>query len=117
MSAGGAARRSCLSVPGGDERKLAKVAGCGADEVVLDLEDAVPVVGKDAARETVAAFLAAPPNGVPRWTYPRDRRLDSHCHRCGTGPISSSTHAGPNSVMTGTLPRAGSCRRCRSAGE
>ncbi len=51
------ARRSCLTVPGDDERKLARAATLEADEVILDLEDAVPRGRKDAARETVARAL------------------------------------------------------------
>jgi citrate lyase subunit beta / citryl-CoA lyase len=50
-------RRSCLSVPGDDERKLAKAAGLTPDEVILDLEDAVAPGRKDAARELVARAL------------------------------------------------------------
>ncbi|MFF0449919.1 HpcH/HpaI aldolase/citrate lyase family protein [Streptomyces sp. NPDC004609] len=49
--------RSCLSVPGGDERKILKAWESAADEIVIDLEDAVPVPGKAAARETVRAVL------------------------------------------------------------
>jgi citrate lyase subunit beta/citryl-CoA lyase len=51
-----ARRRSCLSVPASSERKLAKASELDADEIVIDLEDAVPVAGKEAAR---AAALAA----------------------------------------------------------
>ncbi|KOV68014.1 citrate lyase [Streptomyces sp. NRRL WC-3618] len=51
------ALRSCLSVPGSDGRKIAKAAGSGADEIVLDLEDAVPPAGKDGARALVASWL------------------------------------------------------------
>ncbi len=47
-------RRSCLTVPGDDEHKLAKAAGLVVDEVILDLEDAVAAERKDGARETVA---------------------------------------------------------------
>jgi citrate lyase subunit beta/citryl-CoA lyase len=43
-------RRSCLTVPGDDERKLAKAAGIDADEVIVDLEDAVAPARKDEAR-------------------------------------------------------------------
>src|SRR4051812_16864552 len=52
-------RRSCLSVPGSSERMLAKAPGLGADEVVLDLEDAVATGEKDRARALVAAALEA----------------------------------------------------------
>ena len=53
--------RSWLFVPGDAERKLAKIDGCGADVVILDLEDAVAPSRKKAARELVAAFLAERP--------------------------------------------------------
>jgi citrate lyase subunit beta / citryl-CoA lyase len=53
-----AVRRSCLSVPGSSERKLAKAAGLAADEVVIDLEDAVAVAAKDEARAATVAALA-----------------------------------------------------------
>src|SRR5690606_7858297 len=42
--------RSCLSVPGTDDRKIRKAWDSEADEVVLDLEDAVQVARKDEAR-------------------------------------------------------------------
>jgi citrate lyase subunit beta/citryl-CoA lyase len=48
------ARRSCLTVPGDDERKLRKAAGLEVDEVILDLEDAVAAGRKEIARELVA---------------------------------------------------------------
>lgn len=51
------ARRSCLAVPGSSARKLAKAAGAGADEVVIDLEDAVAVSAKDEARAAVTEAL------------------------------------------------------------
>lgn len=50
--------RCCLSVPATDERRFAKAAASGADEVVLDLEDSVPPSGKEAARERVVRWLA-----------------------------------------------------------
>src|SRR4051794_12685748 len=52
-------RRSCLSVPGSSERKLAKAAGLSADEVVIDLEDAVAVGAKDEARAATVQALSA----------------------------------------------------------
>lgn len=54
-------RRSCLTVPGSSERMLAKAALLAADEVIVDLEDAVAVADKEAARETAAAALRARP--------------------------------------------------------
>ena len=51
------ARRTCHAVPGSSERFLAKAAGLAADEVFLDLEDAVAADQKDRAREQVVAAL------------------------------------------------------------
>jgi citrate lyase subunit beta/citryl-CoA lyase len=50
-------RRSCLTVPGDDDRKLRHAAQTPADEVIVDLEDAVSPARKDAARETAARAL------------------------------------------------------------
>ncbi len=52
-----AARRSCLVVPGNQAGMHAKALSSQADEVVFDLEDAVPADGKAEAREQVAATL------------------------------------------------------------
>jgi citrate lyase subunit beta / citryl-CoA lyase len=49
--------RSFLFIPGDSEKKLAKVDDCGADAVILDLEDAVAPENKAKAREMVAEFL------------------------------------------------------------
>src|SRR5260370_7546629 len=46
--------RSWLFAPGHDEKLLRKVFDAGADLVLLDLEDAVPLDKKDRAREMVA---------------------------------------------------------------
>lgn len=51
--------RSALYVPGNAPAKLDKALARGADEVIVDLEDAVPHAAKDSAREAVAAWLAA----------------------------------------------------------
>src|SRR6266511_3153547 len=54
------ARRSCLTVPGSSERMLAKARTLPADEIVVDLEDAVPPAEKTAAtrRRAADALLA-----------------------------------------------------------
>ncbi|HEX9776369.1 MAG TPA: CoA ester lyase [Actinomycetota bacterium] len=59
--------RSFLYVPGHREDALAKAASRGADALILDLEDAVPVAAKMAARAAVAAWLRARPEGVEAW--------------------------------------------------
>jgi citrate lyase subunit beta/citryl-CoA lyase len=50
--------RSLLFVPGDRPERMAKAAGCGADALILDLEDSVAPSAKPAARDAVAAFLA-----------------------------------------------------------
>lgn len=51
------AMRSWLFVPGDSEKKLAKVGTCGADVVIVDLEDAVAPEGKAAARSLARDWL------------------------------------------------------------
>ena len=55
--------RSMLFIPGDSEKKLGKVDDCGADAVILDLEDSVALSNKPLARELVPAFLAERPRG------------------------------------------------------
>ncbi len=50
-------RRSVLAVPGSNPRKMAKAATTAADEVFLDLEDAVAPSQKDEARRLVVEAL------------------------------------------------------------
>jgi len=57
--------RSYLYVPGNAADKLAKALGRGADALLLDLEDAVPVAEKERAREEAAAFLEGQPADGP----------------------------------------------------
>lgn len=52
-------RRACHVVPGSQQRMLAKACTLAADEVILDLEDAVAPSQKSTARAMVAAALAA----------------------------------------------------------
>ena len=53
-------RRTCLSVPGSNLAMIEKAKGLPADEVFLDLEDAVAPDAKAQARIQVAAALAGP---------------------------------------------------------
>lgn len=50
-------RRAALVAPGSDERKARKALASSADEVILDLEDAVTTALKDAARTRVAELV------------------------------------------------------------
>jgi citrate lyase subunit beta/citryl-CoA lyase len=49
--------RSWLFAPGDDQKKLAKANGCGADVIIVDLEDSVAAATKADARRTALAFL------------------------------------------------------------
>lgn len=73
-------------MPGDAPDKLAKAAGRGADAVIVDLEDAVPPAGKDAARSAVAAFLRSAPPGVAWWVRINPGRL---------GHVDAATVVGP----------------------
>ncbi|MET0757470.1 MAG: CoA ester lyase [Mycobacterium sp.] len=53
-------RRTCLSVPGSSPKMIEKAKGLPADEVFLDLEDAVAPEAKAQARTQVAVALAEP---------------------------------------------------------
>jgi citrate lyase subunit beta/citryl-CoA lyase len=51
--------RSWLYAPGNNPKLLEKVFGAGADAVILDLEDAVPLTEKEHARSLVAEAIRA----------------------------------------------------------
>ena len=51
--------RSFLFAPGNRPRMLEKVGHCGADAVILDLEDAVPISEKEATRQAVRDAVGA----------------------------------------------------------
>ena len=53
-------RRTCLSVPGSSDKMIAKAKMLPADQVFLDLEDAVAAEAKAAARTRVAQALCEP---------------------------------------------------------
>lgn len=57
MADDGRIRRALLFMPGDDRHKIEKGAGLDVDAVILDLEDAVALNRKQAARDTVQAAL------------------------------------------------------------
>ena len=57
MTTVGRPRRSCLAVPGSSTKMLAKAQGLPADQVFLDLEDAVAPLAKPEARKNIVAAL------------------------------------------------------------
>jgi len=50
--------RSLLFVPADDAKKLEKAMACGADALIVDLEDSIPARGKPNARTRAAAFIS-----------------------------------------------------------
>jgi citrate lyase subunit beta/citryl-CoA lyase len=52
--------RSLLFVPGNRPERVAKAFACGADVVIIDLEDSVPAQDKRAAREAAATAVERP---------------------------------------------------------
>jgi citrate lyase subunit beta/citryl-CoA lyase len=54
--------RSLLFVPGDRPDRMEKALTCGADGLILDLEDAVAPAAKGEARKAAAAFLEANPS-------------------------------------------------------
>jgi citrate lyase subunit beta/citryl-CoA lyase len=62
-AAGTAVLRSFLFVPGDNARRVEKALASDADAVILDLEDAVAVARKPAARAAAAEALARPRRG------------------------------------------------------
>ncbi len=54
------AARSALFVPASTPERIGKALASGADEVIVDLEDAVPPARKIDAREALAQWLAGP---------------------------------------------------------
>lgn len=58
--------RSLLFVPGDRPDRFDKAAGCGADAIILDLEDSVAPTRKAAAREAVGEYLSRPA-ALPRF--------------------------------------------------
>ena len=70
--------RSWLFAPGTEKRKMEKALASAADQVVFDLEDAVPPEQKDAA---LSLILETAPTAA-RPFYVRINRLDDdRCHK------------------------------------
>ncbi len=69
--------RSALFVPADDEKKLAKALGCGADALIIDLEDSVAAAAKARARRIAAEFVRATAQGPRPRLFVRVNPLDS----------------------------------------
>jgi citrate lyase subunit beta/citryl-CoA lyase len=93
--------RSLLFIPADDEKKLSKGFATGADALILDLEDAVSLPRKAAARALAAHYLAEtrPREDRPR-LYVRINALDTGLWQ---EDVSSVVGARPDGIL---LPKA-----------
>jgi citrate lyase subunit beta/citryl-CoA lyase len=93
--------RSLLFVPADAPAKLEKGLGCGADAIIVDLEDSVAPERKAAAREQATAFLAA------ALQHPARPRLLVRINGLSTGltdaDLDAVVAARPDAIM---LPKA-----------
>ncbi|MFI4997343.1 MAG: HpcH/HpaI aldolase/citrate lyase family protein [Hyphomicrobiales bacterium] len=70
--------RSLLFVPGDSEKKFARAMVCGADALILDLEDSIAPSAKEAARRTACSAIEAAHKAKTRpLIYVRVNPLDS----------------------------------------
>ena len=93
--------RSLLFVPADSAQKLGKALGCGADALILDLEDSVAPERKEAARAGAAAFLAQ-----TRPLQPRPRlivRINGLATGLSDADLDAVVPARPDAIM---LPKA-----------
>src|SRR4051812_4180279 len=100
-----AVRRCCLSVPASDARKVDKALSGGADEVVLDLEDAVPPAHKLSARKALVERLSTLPATEKRLTVRVNAPRTPWCH----ADIVACASAGPvlRSIIVPKVESAG----------
>ncbi|CAN5726728.1 CoA ester lyase [soil metagenome] len=94
--------RSLLFVPGHDARKLAKGLDCGADALILDLEDAVPQAEKVRARSVTAEFVAAHSQRLPLFV-----RINAPSTGLALDDLAAVVRARPHGIM---LPKCESGR-------
>lgn len=100
--------RSFLFAPGNHPRKVEKVFGAGADVVILDLEDAVPVAEKEATRAAVVTAMRAPRQSLG---YVRVNALES---RWCMGDLDAVIGPWLDGIV---LPKAESAEQVRAVSE
>ena len=92
--------RSLLFVPGDDERKLARASDCGADVLIIDLEDSVADGRKAIARDITLNFILGFDRAVGPKLYVRINPLNSEFH---DGDLDAIIPAAPDGVV---VPKA-----------
>ena len=102
--------RSYLFVPADRPQRYAKALNCGADAVIIDLEDAVAPADKDAAREALAQWLGTSDagmgilvrvNGVDSPWFDADRVLVSQSPRVAAVMLPKADGNSPWSAFGG----------------
>jgi citrate lyase beta subunit len=86
-----------------DDRKWAKLPDIPADAFILDLEDAVPLDGKDRARELVVEAIRDPSYFAGRLTVPRPNPLSTPW---GREDVLAVTGAGAQTIMIAKVDSA-----------
>lgn len=104
-------RRSCLYMPGANERALEKAKTLAADTVILDLEDAVAPDAKDAAREAIRAAVTAGGYGH-REIVVRMNGLDTEW---GQADLKMAVEVGADAVLAPKVMDAGDIERLNDA--
>lgn len=103
------ASRSFLFVPGNRPDRFAKAASAGADQIIIDLEDAIAPADKAAARDSVVAGLASTPalvriNAVDTPWYEADLAALSGAVGLLGVVLPKAEHAEAVAQVVGTIP-------------
>jgi citrate lyase beta subunit len=100
--------RSLLFVPATRPDRFEKAAAAGADMVCIDLEDAVALDDKAAARDTALGYLSGPLPAGPRWVL----RINSPRTELGLHDLLAllSSAAAPDALF---IPKASSGEEMR----
>ncbi|MAN47299.1 MAG: CoA ester lyase [Alphaproteobacteria bacterium] len=104
-------RRSCLYMPGANERALEKAKGLQADTLILDLEDAVAPEAKEAARESIRVAVTAGGYGH-REIVVRMNGLDTEW---GQADLKMAVEAGADAILAPKVIDGGDIDRLNDA--
>lgn len=104
-------RRSVLYMPGANERALEKARTLPADALILDLEDSVAPDAKPAARERVAAAVAAGGFGHREVTV----RVNAPGTPWHADDLRAAAEAGPDAVVVPKVDDPGTVRAVAAA--
>ncbi|MEO1101948.1 MAG: CoA ester lyase [Pseudomonadota bacterium] len=104
-------RRSCLYMPGANERALEKAKGLPADTLILDLEDAVAPDAKADARAAVASAVTGGGYGG-RELIIRINGLDTEW---GLDDLNAAVAAGPDGILAPKVIDGGDIDRLNDA--